>query len=488
MKSLAFLARLDGVAQAELVQKGELSAGDLLDACQARIEALDPLLRTIPTLDFDRARRAPSVRGPFGGVPFLMKDVSPYPGLPWRLGARAFARNVAPVGTPFTERLDAAGLVTIGKSATSQLGLLGSTETLLEGITHNPWELSYSAAGSSGGAAAAVAAGLVPLAHANDGGGSIRVPASVCGLFGFKPSRGRTVAAALASSDFGDLVSDHCVTRSVRDSALFLSITEDREGALPPVGHVKGPSARRLRVGAWTQTLMGEAPDAAVARAHDEALALLEQLGHEVVPLTAPPVDGATLRDGFFLVAGFAMSDLVHFLTQTQGRTPSRDDLEPFTWALVEEARRSGPGALRAAREAFARLARAYVAHIERVDVVLTPTLATPPWRIGHFSPVLDRQELIARTARAVSYTAIHNVAGCPAMSVPLAWSDEGLPLGAHFAAAPGADAVLLALAYELEAARPWSERWAPYAYPVLFGDRRREQREATMEASCPRS
>lgn len=488
MKSLAFLARLDGVAQAELVQKGELSADDLLDACQARIEALDPLLRAIPTLDFDRARSAPRVPGPFGGVPFLIKDVSPYPRLPWRLGARAFARNVAPVGTRFSARLDAAGLVTIGKSATSQFGLLGSTETLLEGITHNPWELSHSAAGSSGGAAAAVAAGLVPLAHANDGGGSIRIPASVCGLFGFKPSRGRTVAAALASSDFGDLVSDHCVTRSVRDSALFLSITEDREAALPPVGHVKGPSTRRLRVGAFTQTLIGEAPDVAVARAHDEAIALLEQLGHEVVSLAPPPVDGAMLGDAFFLVAGVAMDGIIAFLTQMHGRAPARDELEPFTWALAEEARRRGPEGLRAARETFARHARAYLDHITQVDVVLTPTLATPPWRIGHLSPVFDRQDLIARTSRAVGYTPIHNIAGCPAMSVPLAWSQTGLPLGTHFAAAPGADAMLLELAYELEQARPFGERWAPYSYPVLFGDRRPEPGDAGQEAACPRS
>jgi amidase len=258
MKDLAFLARLDGIAQAELVARGELTADELLDACAERLAAIDPLIHAIPTVDFDRARAAPRPSGPFGGVPFLVKDVAPYAGLRWSLGSRAFARNVAPVGTPFTARLDEAGLVTIGKSATSELGLLGSTETLLEGVTHNPWDLSYSAAGSSGGAAAAVAAGIVPLAHANDGGGSIRIPASVCGLFGFMPSRGRSVAAMLGESDFGALTIDHCVTRSVRDSALFLSITEARDGAFPPVGFVRDPIARRLRIAAWSRTTMGQ--------------------------------------------------------------------------------------------------------------------------------------------------------------------------------------------------------------------------------------
>ncbi|HYG69711.1 MAG TPA: amidase family protein, partial [Anaeromyxobacteraceae bacterium] len=209
MSDRAALARLDGVAQAELVARGELSADELVEACLERIDALDPLLGAVVTVARDRP--APGRRGPFAAVPFLMKDASPWPGLRWSMGSRLFASRTASAHTPYGRRLEDAGLVCVGKSATSELGLLGSTESLLEGVTHNPWDLSASAGGSSGGSAAAVAAGLVPLAHANDGGGSIRVPASACGVFGFKPSRGRTAAASLVRSDFVDLTSDHCI-------------------------------------------------------------------------------------------------------------------------------------------------------------------------------------------------------------------------------------------------------------------------------------
>lgn len=468
MGSLRALARLDGMAQAELVARREVEASELLDAFAERFEALNPLLRAIPTVDLERARAAGARPGPFAGVPFLVKDATPYPGLRWSVGARLFRHNVAMQGVPYVDRIDQSGLVTVGKSATSELGLLGSTETMLEGVTHNPWDLSLSAAGSSGGAAAAVAAGIVPFAHANDGGGSIRIPASVCGVFGFKPSRGRCVPANMPS-EFGALVSDHCISRSVRDSALFLSVTEDRDGALPPVGHVRAPVARPLRIAAWTRTLMGDEPEPAVRRAHDEAVALCRSLGHEVELVAPPAIDGAALGDAFFLVAGSAVAALVEMVDRMRGHPVQRDELEPFTWAIADELARRGPGALGGARAVFAAATEAYLAATRPFDAVLTPTLATLPWRTGHLSPVLPREELLRRTARSVGYTPIHNIAGCPAMSVPLHWTDGGGPIGAHFAAAPGADALLLGLAYQLEEARPWRDRWAPFSYPLLL-------------------
>jgi len=469
MAHLRGLARLDGVAQAELVARGELSAAELLEACVERIEATNPLLNSITALDFDRARAAKPAPGPFAGVPFLVKDVTPYPGLPWSIGSRLFAQNVAPAPTPYSTQIDEAGLVTLGKTATSEFGLLGSTETLLHGVTHNPWDLSYSAAGSSGGAAAAVAAGIVPLAHANDGGGSIRIPASVCGLFGFKPSRGRTVPAAFGQSDYGDLTSDHCISRSVRDSALFLSLTEATDGPRPPVGYVRAPIKQRLRIATFTRTAMGEEPEPAVRRAYDDAIALCQSLGHDVEPIAAPAVNGPALGDAFFLFAGAAVAGAVEMVSKMRGRPVDRRELEPFTWSLVEVFRQAGPDALPAARAVFSACAEQYLKAIAPYDVVLTPTLATVPYRIGHLSPILSREELIRRTARSVGYTPIHNIAGSPAMSVPLHFPDEGLPIGVHFAAAPGADALLLGLAYQLEEARTWRDRWAPYAYPVLF-------------------
>lgn len=459
------LARLDGMAQAQLCARGEVSAVELFDACIARIDALNPLLRAVVSVE---RTRPPNPRpGPLSGVPFLVKDSTPWPGLRWSMGSRLFASNIAMQQTQYGTRLAESGLVCVGKSATSEFGLLGSTETLLEGITHNPWELSHSAAGSSGGSAAAVAAGLVPIAHANDGGGSIRIPSSVCGVFGFKPSRGRTVPASFASSDFLDMTSDHCITRTVRDSALFLSLTEDRASG-KAIGFVREPIARSLRIATWTETAMGQEPDPAVRRAYDEAVQLLEDLGHSVEPIAPPRLEGPALGDAFFIVAGAAIAGIVDSLDRMRGTPVQRDQLEPFTWALVDTFIARGPDALPTARETFARAVAAYRETTRGYDVVLTPTVATEAWRIGHLSPILEREELIRRTARAVGYTPIHNIAACPAMSVPLHFPDRGLPIGTHFAAAPGADALLLGLAYQLEEARPWSDRWAPYSIPLL--------------------
>ena len=466
MTNWATLARLDGVAQAELLAKGEVTAEELQHAAVRRIEALNPLLRAVVTVH--QEKRTSGRAGPLSGVPFLVKDASPWPGIRWSIGSRLFRRNVAPQHTPYSAQLAAGGLQCLGKTATSEFGLLGSTETLLEGATLNPWDLSYSAAGSSGGSAAAVAAGLVPLAHANDGGGSIRIPASVCGLFGFKPSKGRTLPAALASSDFMDITSDHCISRSVRDSACFLSLAEDP--AHPrPVGFVRNPIGRKLRIGTWTRTAMGENPESAVLEAHQQAIALLESLGHIVEPISPPVYDGPALGEAFFIVAGAAVAGIVETIDKMRGEPVQQDELEPFTWELVEDFQSRGPESLVRAREVFAAAVRTYREATRACDVLVTPTLATGPWRIGHLSPVLRREELIRRTARAVGYTPIHNIAGCPSMSVPLCFPEAGLPLGTLFSAAVGEDALLLGLAYQLEQAKPWKDHWPRYSIPVLF-------------------
>jgi amidase len=472
MHPLDYLARLDGVAQAELVARGELSALDLLEACQRRFELINPLLSAVVSHDFEaaRARVKRGLSGPFAGVPFLFKDLNAYPGLRCSFGSRVFARNVAAQGSPLSERVDGAGLVTFGKSASSEFGLLGSTETLLEGVTHNPWSLTLSAAGSSGGAAAAVASGIVPLAHASDGGGSIRVPASAAGLFGLKPSRGRHVAAG-PRSDFDVLMSEGCISRSVRDSALFLSLIEDRENReLPPLGDVREPARRRLRIGYTETTLLGTTPDPEVQRALEASVALCAELGHELQVAPAPRVDGPALSRGFFNSAGHALAGMASGLAPLLGRPPGEEDFEPFTLALIAEARAAGADGLAQAQAAFQAGTRGYLDAIAPFDVVLTPTLALPPWPLGWLSPLLARQELIARTEQAVCYTPIQTIAGCPAMSVPLYWTAAGVPIGSQFAAAPGREAVLLELAYELEAARPWAERWAPLSFVRVAG------------------
>lgn len=466
-KDRQFLAKLDGVAQAELVTRGELSCAELLAACAARIQACEPLIHSIVSLDLERARSQEPAAGPFRGVPTVVKDLLPYPGLPFRAGARLLAENKYVPPNPFAERIDAMGLVVVGKSATSEYGMLGSTETLLEGVTHNPWHLSRSAAGSSGGSAAAVAAGIVPLAHANDGGGSIRIPASVCGLFGFKPSRGRTVPST-PGSDFGALVSDHCLTRSVRDSALFLSQTEAENGSLPRLGYVRAASRKRLRIGTFTRTPQGSEPEPNVRCAFDEAVQLCAELGHEVRPIAPPALDGAAFGDAFFLLAGATMAGMVETIGNVRKIPVAEQELEPFTWGLVRAFRECGTPALAGARETFERCARAYLSAFGECDVLLTPTLTEEPWLLGHLSPLLPYRELVARMTRAVGYTPIHNVCGAPGMSVPLHWTPDNMPIGVHFAANVGREQTLFELAYELEAARPWRDRWAPFSYPHI--------------------
>ncbi len=470
MKDLAALARLDATAQAELVLRGEASAAELWAQCYERISALNPLLRAIIThAAAPSTSSTSSSQGVLAGVPFLIKDSSPWPGLRWTLGARLFGERVTEQQTEYGKRLVDAGLVCAGKTALSEFGLLASTETLLSGITHNPWNLACSPLGSSGGSAVAVAAGLVPLAHANDGGGSIRAPASACGVFGFKPSRGRTVVANRSGSEFTNMTSEHCISRSVRDSALFLSLTEDRTLA-EPVGWVREPGVRRLRIGAWSDTMAGEAPEPAVLRAHEEAVLLLRELGHHVEAIAAPRHEMPTLSDAYYVVAGAAVANVVETVDRTRSEPVQSRELEPFTWSLIDAVAERGPEAVPRALASFARAVQAYNEATRDYDVLLTPTLGVESVPLGHLSPTLSRETLLQRTTRVLAYTPIHNIVGCPAMSVPLHWSERGLPIGSHFAAAPGRDALLLGLAYELELASPWRDRWPPYSIPMLFG------------------
>lgn len=454
------LAELDAVAIAELVDRGTASPEEVVSVFLAEIEDSD--LGAFVHVDGDAAlARAAEVGGaPMAGVPFAVKDLAAYPGMPWTMGARMMATNVADEHSAYTRAVDAAGLVTVGKTATSELGLLGSTETLLHGPTTNPWGPGLSAGGSSGGAAAAVAAGLLPMAHASDAGGSIRGPAAMCGLFGFKPSNGRTPSAVPAGGRFADLVVEHVVSRTVRDSARLLALTERRDDGAPhaPTGEVTTPTTRRLRVGTWSSTLSGEAPDPDVARALAEATDLLAELDHEVETIPAPDIDGPALGDAFFAVAGQSVDGLASMLAPMLGRDVGPDELEPFTLELLDWYRSLPPDALDRASATMRASTDAWLAAVGTVDVALTPTLATASWRIGHLDPRLSREVLVERTRRAVGYTPIHNIVGAPAMTVPLVWTD-GLPIGIHLAAAPGEDALLLQLALQLEAARPWRGR-----------------------------
>ena len=468
--------RWDAVEMARLVRAGEVSAADLADTARALADRWSSL-NAVGDLA-DPTAVSPSPDGRLAGVPVAVKELLAFPGLPWTMGSRLMAAYPAPGLSPYAERLVAAGLAVVCSATSSEFGLLGSTESALRGPTRNPWGEGLSAGGSSGGSAALVAAGVVPLAHGNDAGGSLRVPASLNGVFGFTPSRGRCVPTGPDAGGLAALVEEHVITRSVRDSAAVLAATERRgaDAVHPPVGLVTGPGPARLRLGVLVPTLTGRQPEPAVARELERAVGLCEQLGHRVEVAPDPSIDGDALSRAFFTAAAVTMAQVSAMLTPLLGRPPGPDELEPFTLELVEWAAGFAPDALADAERVLADAGRAYVRLFEQCDVVVSPTLARASWPIGHLSPSAGREVLVRRTEEAVGYTPVHNPAGCPAMSVPLGTVDD-LPVGVHFAAAPGADALLLGLAHELEAAAPWAHRrpdlqWLEAAGPVGRPDR----------------
>ena len=468
---------LDAMAQADLVRRGEVTALELVEAAIERIEGLNPRLNAVVTPMFDLACRAaagPLPDGSFAGVPFLLKDLGAAHAGVRMTGGSAFLRDyVDNEDSELVVRQKRAGLIILGKTNTPELGQSPTTEPALFGPCRNPWDLSRTTGGSSGGAAAAVAAGMVPMAHANDGGGSIRIPASCCGLFGLKPTRARNPRGP----DYGDagwsLGVDHVITRSVRDSAALLDATSGpREGNLgapywaprPPRPFLQevGADPGRLRIAFTTQAPTGVAVHPDCVAAVRDAAALCAELGHEVVE-AAPTFDGPAFAAAFTTVWSANCAATVDGWAQRTGRTPTPDLFEPFTWALQEKGRRySGPEcflALQGLQRGALEVARFFLDH----DIWLTPTLAEPPVPLGAFdAPPEDPMRSFHRAMEFVPFTPICNVTGQPAMSVPLFWNAGGLPIGTHFVARYGEEATLFRLAAQLEAARPWAERRPP--------------------------
>jgi amidase len=461
----------DAVEIAGRIRRKEVSALEVTEKAVRDAEALQPRLGFLVTPDFDRAidkakrldaGTAPPA-GPFAGVPFLVKDLDDYVGLPTYSGSRAMLRNPpAKTQEAYTDCFDKAGLIVIGKSSTPEYGFLPTTEPVGFPPTRNPWNPAHSSGGSSGGAAAATAAGVVAFAHASDGGGSIRIPASNCGLFGLKPSRGRMVLGRPPQRGV-DLSVYHCVSHSVRDSATLLAATE-RQGAeavLTPVGLVSGPDKRRLRVGLLVETMLGAQPHPEVRAATENAGKLMESLGHQVEPTTWP-VDGGAYALDFLALWASGAAELVDAVGQAIGRKPDDSLLEPFTLAMAELVGQMPPDGLRKAVANLNAAGQAYDRWFDRYDVIVSPVLGAPPAPLGWVAGTVDIPRLTERLNAYVGYTTLHNVAGAASMSVPLHWTADGLPVGVQFAGRAGAEATLLALAYELETAQPWAWRKPP--------------------------
>jgi Asp-tRNA(Asn)/Glu-tRNA(Gln) amidotransferase A subunit family amidase len=462
----------DAVGLADLVRRGEVKAEEVLEAALERLESRNPVVNAV-VARCDPGPETPAADAPLPGVPYLVKDLNCHvAGVPTTHGSRLFADHVPTVDSVVVTRLRHAGLRVLGKTNSPEFGLTATTAPTLFGPTRNPWHLGCSPGGSSGGAAAAVAAGIVPAAHATDGGGSIRIPASCCGLFGLKPTRGRVSMAPHAGEGWAGMSIGHAVTRSVRDSAVLLdAVAGPAPGdpywappAVRPFAEEVGADPGRLRVALVTSPPSGLPVDAACVAAAEDAAALLGGLGHEVEATAWPAGTGALLGSTFVIMSANLVAT-VHERLEALGRPLADGDLEAGTRTTYETGLRvTGEQYARAVRALHA-LGRLMADFHERYDVVCTPTLAEPPCALDWLDPNGDAATYRSRIVRYVGFTQLFNATGQPAMSVPLSWTagDGGrLPVGVQFAAPFGDEARLFRLAGQLEAARPWFAERAP--------------------------
>ncbi len=448
----------DGIEQLEMLASGAATSLSLTEAAVARSKAAHPLINAIATDSYDKAleQAASPPAGAFGGVPTFIKDLLDWQGDQTLYGSRAFKGYIAQSDGDFAKAWRKAGIISLGKSTSPEMGLISSTEPLVTGATRNPFDLSRIPGGSSGGAAALVAARVVPFAHASDGGGSIRIPAACCGLFGLKPSRG----ALPISRDSGivNISVNHAVTLTVRDSAaLFAAAEVDLETDLPRTGNITEASTRRLKIGFAPDPITDATLDAATRAGIERTAQLCRELGHEVVDFTIP-TDGAKFTDAFLLYWAAGAAAFAEQASAFTGKPIGPEIVEPWTLGLAGEflARQADMDETIAYLLAFEA---EYHSWFEGLDVLLTPTVSTVPPKVGSQAPDGDFQTVRANVLNFAAFTAPMNVSGAASMSVPLQWSEDGLPIGSMFSGKRGDDGLLLSLAYELEAAQPWINR-----------------------------
>jgi amidase len=462
------LAFLDATAQAELVRKKEVQPSELVEAAIERIERLNPTLNAVITPMYDLARQRATGKlpdGPFKGVPFLLKDImASYAGVRMAMGSKVLQNFVPDHNSELVVRLERAGLIVLGKTNLPEFGILPTTEPELFGACRNPWDTERTTGGSSGGAAAAVAAGMVAMAHANDGGGSIRIPASCCGVFGLKPTRARNPLGP----DFGDVISglvvEHAVTRSVRDSAALLDATAgpdvgDPYWAPPPERPFLvevGADPGKLKIAFATRAATDVKVHVDCVRAVESVATLCADLGHEVEE-AALSINGEMVSYAFSVLWAAGCGSTLKALGSTKAQ------VEPLTWALKEMSDNFSATDYIHALMTLQRIGRDVARFFLDYDVLLTPTLAELPVLLGTFDPPADNPlQPFERAAAFACFTPLCNMTGQPGMSLPLFWNDDNLPVGIHFAGRFGDEATLFRLAAQLEAARPWADRRPP--------------------------
>ena len=456
------LGEHDATSLAAAIVAGEISAREAADAAIARAEKVNPELNAIVVRDYDRARTASErtahgvFAGVFAGVPTFIKDNTDIAGLPTGHGSEAVRPTVKATTEPYAEQYLSAGMTMLGKTTLPEFGFNATTEYQHLPPTRNPWNTGYSAGASSGGSAALVAAGVVPIAHANDGGGSIRIPAAACGLVGLKLTRGREVQSLQGKQMPVDIVSNNAVTRTVRDTAAFVAAVEQFRPAatLPRVGKVEGPSKRRLRIGLITDSIAGEPTDAETTSAVDDTAALLASLGHDIRDITIP-TDQTFVRDFVHYWALMAFSTQ-HFGGRVTGSPFDKSKTDSLTKGLARQFIRR-PWLTPLSIRGLKKSERQYREAFTDLDVVLSPVLGHTTPELGYLSPAAGFDVMFPRLVNYVSFTPLNNAAGGPAMSLPLGRTANGLPIGVHFSAAHGDERTLLELAFELEAARPFA-------------------------------
>jgi amidase len=473
------LAFLDATAQAELIRSGKAKPAELVDAAIARIERLNPKLNAVIIPFFEKARAAAAGKlpdGPFRGVPMLMKDFLGYTaGDPTYMGTRPLKELgfIAPSDTYIATKLQNAGFVILGRTNSPELGTLPTTEPDSFGPTRNPWNTNHSTGGSSGGSAAAVASGMVAVGHANDGGGSIRIPASECGLVGLKPTRGRTSFGPDIGEPLFGLVAEGVVTRSVRDTAAVLDaiagvMPGDPYGAPPPsrpYAQEVGAAPGKLRIGVLTRA-PGEQftvhPECVAAA--EKAGKLLESLGHRVEAGHPAALDELELGQHFSTMYATNAARLMEVLSLFCGRQLGAADFDNFNWTLAELGRAVSATQFVAALEWIHGFTRRIASWWESgFDLLLTPTLTLPPPQLGYFDPASQDPMLLGmKASQFAAYTLPFNMTGRPAISLPLHWSADGLPVGVQLVADYAREDLLLRVAAQLEAAQPWASRRPP--------------------------
>jgi amidase len=455
---------------AGLVRSGELSSRELVEESLARIEVLQPELNAFVHLDPEGALAAADAIGrddprPFAGVPIAVKDTAAVAGMPYTMGSHMFGDFVPQHDAFVVRRLRDAGFVFVGKTNMPEFGILPVSEPTRFGPARNPWDTERTPGGSSGGAAAAVAAGMVPIAHGSDGGGSIRIPAACCGLVGLKPQRGRISRGPEQGDDF--LVQDGVLTRTVAETAELLDVlagyeTGDATWAPPPAEPFATAASRepgKLRIGVSTVSPIAGELDPICAAAVQDAAELLASLGHEVEEFDAPWTGDDLLRV-FTAVFGTPIAAAAFYGGLVTGREPSAELMEPLSWTFWEGIRERTAVDYYLARTQLGALSRQIVAVWDDYDVVLLPSLAQRPVRIGELDPRSDEPwEDFRRSGEFTPYTALFNTSGQPAISLPVFHGEDGLPVGVQLAGRPADEATLLSLSAQLEAAAPWADR-----------------------------